>query len=111
MGMTFAYEQGAEFFFWLNDDCLPQAGTLAELLKFMRSHPRYYGSAQLLCRGNANRKTCNTMAFKGRKGMAAHPGEVIPVEGMSGWCVGMPAAVYTKIGAPDAQQVSPLRGR
>jgi glycosyltransferase involved in cell wall biosynthesis len=103
MGMTFAYEQGAEFFFWLNDDCLPAQGTLAELLEFMRSHPNTMAAPSCYA-GETQPENLQHNGFQGRKGIAANPGEVIPVDGMSGWCVGIPAAVYAKIGAPDASK-------
>jgi GT2 family glycosyltransferase len=37
--MQYAYEQGAEFFIWLNDDCQFAADTLSHLVAFGRSHP------------------------------------------------------------------------
>jgi GT2 family glycosyltransferase len=39
-GMQYASEQGADYFFWLNDDCLPAAGAIAKMVQFMQTNPR-----------------------------------------------------------------------
>ena len=42
--------------------------------------------------------------FRKRQGCTAKPGETIELDGMAGWCVGIPVAVFEKIGAPDAKR-------
>lgn len=103
-GMQYAYEQGAEYFIWLNDDCIPALDTLPRLVEFMKTHPDtlvaptcYADESNSLTKNHHN-------GFQGRKGCAANPGEVIFVDGMSGWCVGIPASVFRKIGPPDAKK-------
>ncbi|BFM39493.1 glycosyltransferase family 2 protein [Synechocystis sp. LKSZ1] len=39
MGMEYAYEQSANYFIWLNDDCYPQKGTIDKLLFFCHQDP------------------------------------------------------------------------
>ncbi|AFY71010.1 glycosyl transferase family 2 [Thalassoporum mexicanum PCC 7367] len=102
-GMTYAHDQGARFLIWLNDDSLPAKGTLARLLEFMRSHPDTIAAPSCYA-GEAKLENLQHNGFRGREGFAAKPGELLPVEGLSGWCVGMPIAVYDKIGAPNAQK-------
>ncbi|MCT0252772.1 MULTISPECIES: glycosyltransferase family 2 protein [unclassified Synechocystis] len=36
MGMEYAYEQGAEYFIWLNDDCYPEKGAIDLLINTCR---------------------------------------------------------------------------
>ena len=99
-GMQYAEEQGAEYFIWLNDDCSPDSDALSQLVEFMRSHPdTIAGPTCYTSTSNSLVKQHN--AFKGRKGFAANPGEVIYADGLSGWCVGIPVSVFRKIGPPD----------
>lgn len=99
-GMQYAYNQGAEYFFWLNDDCVPEPDALPRLVEFMRSHPdTIVGPTCYSSTSNSLVREHN--AFRGRKSFAADPGEVIYADGLSGWCVGIPASVFRKIGPPD----------
>ena len=102
-GMEYAYQQGAEYFIWLNDDCLPAANTLKEMVKFMRLNPNTLVAPSCYSE-ESNLRQIQHNGFHGRQGCAANPGEVINVDGMSGWCVGIPSAVYEKIGVPDAKK-------
>lgn len=102
-GMEYAYERGAEYFIWLNDDCLPASNTLKEMVTFMRLNP------DTLVAPSCYPETTNFLlpqhnGFQNRKSCAANPGEIIYVEGMSGWCVGIPSTVLSKIGTPDAKR-------
>ena len=56
------------------------------------------------CYADSDSRQIQHNGFQGRRSCAAKPGEVLEVEGMSGWCVGIPATVYQKIGAPDAKK-------
>jgi GT2 family glycosyltransferase len=99
-GMQYAYNQGAEYFFWLNDDCTPEPDALPRLVEFMRSHPdTIVGPTCYSSTSNSLVREHN--AFRGRKSFAAEPGEVIYADGLSGWCVGIPASVFRKVGPPD----------
>lgn len=101
-GMEYAYEQGAEYFIWLNDDCLPAPNTLQEMVAFMRLNPDTLVAPS--CYPETNFLHPQHNGFKNRKSCAANSGEIIYVKGMSGWCVGIPATVFSKIGAPDARR-------
>ena len=102
-GMQYAHEQGAEYFIWLNDDCIPEPDTLPKLVDFMQTHPdTIVGPTCYTYKSNSVVKEDN--AFRGRKSCAAAPGEVIFVDGLSGWCVGIPASVFRKIGPPNANK-------
>lgn len=108
-GMQYACEQGADYLFWLNDDCVPEAGTLSRLVEFMQAHAGAIVAPT--CYTDENGGTvAKHNGFRGRQGIAAKPGEVIEVDGLSGWCVGMPATVFQKIGPPNAARFPHYNG-
>ncbi|MBR8826549.1 MAG: glycosyltransferase family 2 protein [Gomphosphaeria aponina SAG 52.96 = DSM 107014] len=45
-GMEYVYEQGAEYFIWLNDDTLPNKKCLAYLIDYCKSYKKHISSAQ-----------------------------------------------------------------
>lgn len=101
--MQYAYQQGAKYLIWLNDDCLPEPDTLPGLVEFMQNHPNALVAP--VCYGEeAGARIQPHNGFRGRQGCTAQPGETLEVDGMAGWCVGIPAAVFAKIGPPDAQR-------
>lgn len=100
LGMQHAYEQGAEYFFWINDDCLPQLNTLPQMTKFMKQNPDTLVSASFYT--SEATSPVRVSGFQGRQGVMAQKGERVDVDGVSGWCVGIPAAVFKRIGPPDA---------
>ncbi|MEA5506344.1 glycosyltransferase family 2 protein [Halotia wernerae UHCC 0503] len=101
LGMQYACKQGADYIFWLNDDCLPELGTLPLMVKYMQSHTdTIIAPSCYVAEDNSSIPAKN--GFRGRTALYASPGEVIPVDGMSGWCVGIPSVVFRKIGFPDA---------
>lgn len=102
-GMEYAYQQGAEYFIWLNDDCLPEPETLPKLITFMKAHPNTIAAPTCYSMNSGSAIAQNNGSI-GRRGCAAAPGQILQVDGMSGWCVGIPAAVFAKIGAPDAKR-------
>ncbi len=103
MGMEYAYRQGAKFIIWMNDDCMPLPGTLPGLVDFMQAHPNAL-AAPACYAGELNESTIQHNGFQNRRGCAAKPGERLEVDGMSGWCVGMPATVVSQVGLPDTQR-------
>jgi len=98
LGMQYAYQQGAEFFIWLNDDCHPVKGALSILVNFMQDHP---GAIAAPACQISNSKTRIENGCRDRQRFTALPGEVVGVESVSGYCVGIPAAVCQAIGYPD----------
>lgn len=99
-GMQYAYDQGAEYFFWLNDDCLPIENALSQMESFMRQQANTLVSASFYTAEAT--APVRVSGFRGRQGMLANAGEVVEVDGVSGWCVGIPRAVFSKIGPPNA---------
>jgi GT2 family glycosyltransferase len=104
LGMNYAAAQQAEYFIWLNDDCVPVDDTLFQLVAYMRNHPNTIAAPTCYAEDTAGHLIKQHNAFVGRRGFAASAGEVLPAEGLSGWCVGIPRAVFDKIGVPDVKK-------
>lgn len=98
LGMPHAYEKGAAYFIWLNDDSLPAPNTIDLLVNFLQEHPNSIVGAA--CYAETGQLVEN--GFKGRQRMKALENELAEVDGLSGYCVGIAASVFEKIGAPDA---------
>ena len=101
MGMQYAFAQKAEFFIWLNDDCLPAPETLSGMVSFMRQNPNTLVAPSCYYVDKAGHITQHDNGFKRGRGYIAQPDEYVEVEGLSGWCVGIPNKVFQAIGGPD----------
>lgn len=101
-GMEYAFEKGAEFIVWLNDDCQFSEGVIANLVNCSQS----YRGAIAGCQGfESNQPT--QLAFggkiktwKGYKFINAPSGEIVPCDLLSGNLVCIPRVVITQIGYP-----------
>ena len=100
-GMRRALAEGAAFLFWLNDDCLPEADALPRILKYLEDNPRTICGASCFAKGGSEPVETG---FRNRRAMNA-TGSVTDVDGLSGYCVGMPATVCAEIGFPDARRL------
>jgi GT2 family glycosyltransferase len=107
LGMEFAASQGGKHVIWLNDDCLPESTALSRLVEFMHTHPDTIvaPACQIAGSGVPVENGCRR-----QQRITAQPGEVIYVESLSGYCVGIPESVYRKIGLPNAQRFPQYRG-
>lgn len=105
LGMQYVVERNGEYIVWLNDDCLPDQGTLSSMIHFMQSHPNSIVAPSCYASGsNEMEPLHNGFYSKVRQGCAAYPGQVLRVDGMAGWCVGMPSHVVQKIGLPNIKK-------
>jgi len=107
-GMKFALEQGAKYIFWLNDDCIPSAGTMHHLFEY------------------SHLMNCISVAISRTRGGAAYGGVVknpwglklVNIEGksvvwcdtMQGNCVCLPVEIVNQIGLPNALDCPHARG-
>lgn len=101
LGMQRAFESGAEAVCWLNDDCRPEPGTLAGLFEQVTHAPGAVVSAGCF---DATTGAPVPLGFAARRTFAATGSTMIDVEGLSGFCVAVPAAVWERLGAPDARR-------
>lgn len=99
LGMQEADRGGGNTIIWLNDDCLPEPGSLERLLARAEQNPPTIVGA--VCHTDAGTPVAS--AFTGRVPRTTPPpgAEEIFVDGLSGFCVAVPREVWTAIGFPD----------
>lgn len=100
-GMEYAINQGAKYLIWLNDDCIPTTETLTLIINFLQINPDIIVGASCYIPESS---VPVESGFKGRNRLKASPGEVVFVDGLSGYCVGISTAIVNKIGLPDADR-------
>jgi GT2 family glycosyltransferase len=100
-GMEYAIQQGAKYLFWLNDDCIPRPDALPVMLEFMQTHKNALVGAACYCLDSSSPFPTG---FRGRTTLVAYPDQTMLVDGVSGYCVGIPAIAIAKIGLPDAKR-------
>jgi glycosyltransferase involved in cell wall biosynthesis len=104
-GMQYAYNQGAEFIIWLNDDCELTPETLKSLVQFCQDHPKAIAGAQGFAKNDPQ-----TLAFGGKRKtwqgyryLKADKLQILPCDLLSGNIVCLPRAVIDEIGYPDTR--------
>jgi glycosyltransferase involved in cell wall biosynthesis len=102
-GMQYAYDQGAEFIIWLNDDCELAPETLKSLVQFCQDHPKAIVGAQGFAKNDPE-----TLAFGGKRKtwqgyryLQVSQSQIIPCDLLSGNIVCLPRSVIDAIGYPD----------
>lgn len=111
LGMRYAYDQGADFFIWLNDDTLPQQGALPKLVNHCASAPNQIATAQSYADTQLTKPTYG--------GQLKHPlsiqliatpqGQNCPCDCMSGNLVCLPRSIVADIGYPPAEHLPHCR--
>lgn len=97
-GMREALREGPRPVFWLNDDCLPQAGTLDALGSSIRADP---GCIMVPRCVDAVTRAPWPNGFIGRHRVAGHPGRTSHLDGASGYCAGIGTMVSAALGPVD----------
>jgi GT2 family glycosyltransferase len=102
-GMEYAYQQGAEYFIWLNDDCLATENTLSDSIEFCQQNP----NSIVGCQG-FEVNDINVLAFGGKyktwKGYNLQnfpKNTVSPCDMLSGNLVVIPRKTVDLIGFPE----------
>lgn len=107
LGMEYAVQHDCEAVIWLNDDCPPTAGSLATMHRASQQQGNaIIGAACYI----AETHTLKPTGAKGRTPVYAHPGDLVPVDEMSGHCVYIPRAVMDKIGLPNVRRFPHYHG-
>jgi len=101
LGMQYALDQKAEYIFWLNDDCLPQGNCLSKMLEFLQK--RHMAMVGARCLEKSSKEPIPT-GLKNRRAVTTCSEEVLTVEGLSGYLVGMTANITQRLGLPEAQK-------
>ena len=84
---------------WLNDDCRPRPGAIATLAAYVSANPEAIAGPTCI---DAATGTTVPSAFVGRRVATARPGEIVGVDGLSGFCVAVGSEAALKLGVPDA---------
>lgn len=105
LGMKYAYDQGAEYLIWLNDDCQLSSGTLDNLVGFARKNERAIVGCQGIEAENANSIVFGgkVKTWKGYRFIQAPKNTVTSCDLLSGNVVCLPRSVIDKIGYPDSR--------
>lgn len=101
-GMEFAIQQGADYLIWLNDDCLPQPGAIAQLIKTCQENPTTIAGGQSLDPETLI-PTYGGVLNENHSIRYVHAAvdHVVACSGLAGNFVCIPQAVITAIGYPD----------
>lgn len=107
LGMEYAYAQGAQYFVWLNDDTLPEPGTIQRLVDFCTSHPQSIVSAQCYSAVSTQNKTFGGQIINGLtlQLLAVEPGQIEECDCVSGNLVCIPYSIIDRIGYPPSHKV------
>jgi GT2 family glycosyltransferase len=104
-GMQYAYDRGAEFIIWLNDDCELGSETLKSLVQFCQDHAKAITGAQGFTKDDPE-----TIAFGGKRKtwqgyryLKVDPPQIVPCDLLSGNVVCLPRSVIDEIGYPDTK--------
>lgn len=103
LGMRHAVARGAEHVFWLNDDCLPEPGALAELLSVSRQRNAITGG---VCAMPQSRIPVYGGFKKGALDLefvSASTNEPVACDALNGNLVCIPRTIISIIGYPDGR--------
>jgi GT2 family glycosyltransferase len=104
-GMEYAIAQHAEYLIWLNDDCMPQAGAIAQLIEICEKNPMAIVGGQSFDPETMTPSYGGIVCRDHRiQHVNAQPNSLIVCAGLSGNFVCMPRQVVDSIGYPDFQR-------
>lgn len=106
-GMEYAYEHGAEYFIWLNDDTLPEKQTISLLVKACRDNPKSLISGQCYA-SEAYQKTTFGGQLRLRMGLellSVAQDQLKECDCLSGNLVCLPRSVINDIKYPPSHRV------
>jgi GT2 family glycosyltransferase len=101
LGMQYSVAQGADYLFWLNDDCLPADNCLEIMVHYLQNYSPCMIGAN--CIDLITQESIET-GFMEHKRVKVNGDEIIDVDGLSGFLVGMSSVIPKQIGYPDARK-------
>lgn len=102
LGMRYARSQGADYLIWLNDDTLPEAGTIDQLLSFCQTHPDSIAASQCYSETGPTYGGQTKTRFSQAPCHAA-PDQQLECDALDGNLVCLPASVIETIGFPEGK--------
>jgi glycosyltransferase involved in cell wall biosynthesis len=105
-GMQYAYDQGAAFIVWLNDDCELAPETLNSLVQFCQNHPKAIAGAQGFIKSQPDQLAFGgkRKTWQGYRYIKAEPDQILPCDLLSGNIVCLPRTAIDKMGYPDIKR-------
>lgn len=108
LGMQRSLDRGSSLIFWLNDDCLPEPGTMELLARRSRENGVISTAQAFTPSGGCYRAYERTRS--GLRELFAKPGEILACDTFNGNCVCIPRAWVEKTGLPDAASFPHMHG-
>jgi GT2 family glycosyltransferase len=104
-GMVYAYERGADFFIWLNDDTLPISDALLRLVNTSQHSPHTIVTAQCYADLTLTKPTYGGRQIQGRTlhFLSVDPDSFVACDVCSGNLVCLPRSVVDKVGYPPSR--------
>ena len=102
VGMEYAWRMGADYIFWLNDDCQPAPGAMAKLLEVSREYTAIAVAPCALPETGEIVYGGKSRTRMGMRQLHAGPGDLVPCEAMSGNCVCIPRTIVDSVGFVDS---------
>jgi len=106
-GMEFAYQCGADYFIWLNDDTFPTFNTIPSMVAACSQNPNRLVTAQCYANSNLTNPTYGGQIkkFLSLKLIYTPLGQESECDCMSGNLVCLPRSVVDKIGYPPSKKL------
>lgn len=106
-GMQYAYEQGAAYFVWLNDDTLPLEGAIATLVQVCQQHPQRIVTAQCYAAADLQTPTYSGHLKQGLRHVPIHAAidQLIPCDTICGNLACLPRSIVDAIGFPPHEKL------
>lgn len=108
-GMNYGYEQGAEFFIWLNDDTFPIDDAIDQLLAICHDKPKTIASAQCYATSECVTPTYGAHKFNqllmNSVSVSTPSNHITVADALSGNLVCLPRYVVDDIGLPDPRWI------
>jgi GT2 family glycosyltransferase len=103
MAMDYAYNKGAEYLIWLNDDCHIESEVFASLIALCKQYPKSISGCQgySFCGSNQVAFGGKDKTWRGYRGLLIPQGEISQCDLLSGNVVCLPRDVIDTIGYPD----------
>lgn len=104
LGMRYAYDRGGEFFVWLNDDCQPEPGTIADLVQICQQDSLSIVGCQGVAKEQPQeiRFGGKIKTWRGYLLRVVEAGQLAPCDLLCGNLVCMSRTVVERVGYPDA---------
>jgi glycosyltransferase involved in cell wall biosynthesis len=106
LGMEHAYQQGADYIIWLNDDCEFLPETIPAIVQCCQDNPGAIAGVQGFCKNQPDQLAFGgkRKTWQGYRFVQAAQDQILPCDLLSGNIVCLPRKIIEEIGYPDRQK-------